>query len=226
MNSICIIPARAGSKRIPRKNILPFNGKPIIAYSIETAINSGIFDEVMVSTDSEEIADIAKQYGANVPFLRSSDNANDFAGIAEVLLEVLDMYKENFDLCGCLLPTAPMLKPIRIQEAYQLMLKKGFDSVFPVLQYDYPIQRSFRIEEGKAILNWPDNYSKRSQDLRPNFHDAGQFYLITTEKLHSTKKLFTDNSGVIQLNSFEAHDIDSPEDWKMAELKMKYLQNY
>jgi N-acylneuraminate cytidylyltransferase len=219
MGNICIIPARGGSKRIPKKNIKLFHGKPIIAYSIEYAIASGIFDEVMVSTDSEEIAEISRNYGANVPFLRSSKNANDFAGIAEVLIEVLEKYNNRFDICGCVLPTAPLLNPARIVEANNLISTNNFDCVFSVLEYTYPIQRSLKLQENKAFLNNKEYYNVRSQDLEPMYHDAGQFYLIKTDILTKQKKLYTNNSGAIILNHMEAQDIDTQQDWDLALIK-------
>ncbi len=223
MANICIIPARGGSKRIPKKNIKCFLGKPIIAYSIETAISSGLFDEVMVSTDSEEIATIAASYGAKIPFLRSNENANDVVGIADVLIEVLNKYDKKFDICCCILPTAPLLRDVNIIKAFSLLNSSCLDCVFPVLQYSFPIQRSLKIVNNKAILNWPENYYKRSQDLEPTYHDAGQFYLIRSKHLIQEKKLFTSNSGVIILNELEAQDIDTESDWLIAEIKYNTL---
>ncbi|GAB3817310.1 pseudaminic acid cytidylyltransferase [Pontibacter rugosus] len=179
MSNIAIIPARGGSKRIPRKNIKSFLGKPIIAYSIETAINCGLFDEVMVSTDNEEIAQVAKQYGAQVPFLRSTDASDDFATTAQVLEEVLSNFRASgklFDNACCIYPTAPFVTPATLEKAYDKLIKESHDTVFPVLRYSYPIWRSFRLEDGLAQLNWPEHLNSRSQDLTPAFHDAGQFY--------------------------------------------------
>lgn len=224
MSSICIIPARGGSKRIPGKNIKPFLGKPIIAYSIEAAISSRVFDEVMVSTDSSEISEIAKDFGASVPFLRDPKTADDHTGLAEVLIEVLKSYEElgrKFDELCCLLPTAVLMKPEILSEA-SVYLGKGFDGVFPVVRFSYPIWRSLkRSENGAVEMFWPENYSARSQDLQPAFHDAGQFYFVKISAFLREKKLFLKNSASIELPETAVQDIDTPEDWEMAELKFK-----
>jgi len=226
MNILSIIPARGGSKRIPRKNIKPFSGKPIIQYSIETALKSGLFNEIMVSTDDAEIAEFSLNAGAVVPFLRSPQTSNDNAHIADVVEEVLMMYKEigkEFDIFCVIFPTAPFIRQERLLEGLEMMNNKDFDSVFPVLRYNYPIQRSLKIENGKVSMNWPENFNKRSQDLNPAFHDSGQFYWMKTSSFLKQKKLFAENSGAIVLSDMEAHDIDTPEDWKIAEMKYKIL---
>ncbi|SFH12503.1 pseudaminic acid cytidylyltransferase [Pontibacter chinhatensis] len=228
MKSLAIIPARGGSKRIPRKNIRPFLGKPIIAYSIEAALASGLFAEVMVSTDDEEIAHVAQEYGANVPFLRSTGASDDFATTAQVLEEVLLKYKaqgKSFEAACCLYPTAPFVTAKLLQESYKKLQEGDFDTVFPVLQYSYPIWRSLKVEQGKAAMNWPEHLNSRSQDLPAAFHDAGQFYWFRVDTFLEDKKLFTGNSGVIELSELEAQDIDSVTDWKLAELKYKLLHN-
>jgi len=225
-NAIVIIPARGGSKRIPRKNIKEFLGKPIIAYSIEAALKSNLFDEVMVSTDDQEIANIAKQYGASVPFLRSKENSNDFAGIADVCIEVVDKYKisgKDFTVVCCILPTASFVSLDKILKAYDLLVTGEYTCVFPVAEYSYPIQRSLKIENNFVKMRWPENYPQRSQDLEKTYHDAGQFYFIKTETLLSEKKLFTEKTGAIILNGREVQDIDNEEDWLLAELKYKIL---
>ena len=181
MVNLAIIPARGGSKRIPRKNIKLFLGKPIIAYSIEAALKSELFEEVMVSTDDEEIAKIASDYGAKVPFLRNNDTANDFAVLADVVQEVVSNYKKQkkiFDNICCILPTAPFVKSNKIIEAYKKLTDNKFDSVFPVLEYSFPIQRSLKINDDKVAMVWGENLNARSQDLEPRFHDAGQFYWL------------------------------------------------
>ena len=223
MGNICIIPARGGSKRIPRKNIKPFLGKPIIAYSIEAALNSGLFEEVMVSTDDEEIAEIAKQYGANVPFLRSEKNSNDFATTFDVIEEVVLRYKEalntQFDNVCCLYSCAPFVTGETLKLAYQKLENKQFDTVFPVIAFSFPIQRALSKKEGKITMIDEKNLNVRSQDLEETYHDVGQFYWCKTGKLLSTKKLLTDNTGGIQISELEAQDIDTETDWKLAELK-------
>lgn len=226
MKTLAIIPARGGSKRIPRKNITPFLGKPIIQYSIETALQSGLFNEVMVSTDDTEIAEFSSAVGAVVPFLRSPQTANDNAHIADVVKEVLMMYNEignTFDVFCVIFPTAPFTRKERLIEGFNLLKTGEFDSVFPVMQYSYPIQRSLQIEKGKVSMIWPENLNKRSQDLPASYHDSGQFYWMKTETFYLQKKLFTENSGAIVLSEMEAHDIDTPEDWKVAEMKYKLL---
>ncbi|AKD04889.1 pseudaminic acid cytidylyltransferase [Pontibacter korlensis] len=228
MSRLAIIPARGGSKRLPRKNIRPFLGKPIIAYSIEAALQSGLFDEVMVSTDDEEIAQVARKNGASVPFMRSEKAADDFATTAQVLEEVLGRYKDTgkeFEVACCLYPTAPFVTGKILREAYQKLEEGSFDTVFPVLRYSYPVWRSLRVEDGKASLNWPEHLHSRSQDLEPAFHDAGQFYWFGVERFLRQRRLFTDNSGAVELSELQAQDIDSETDWKLAELKYKLLHN-
>ena len=225
--NIAIIPARRGSKRIPNKNIKDFLGKPIIAYSIETAIKSKLFDEVMVSTDDMQIAEIAQSLGAKVPFMRSKENSNDYAGTSDVILEVLDKYKKNgniFDYCCCIYPAAPFITPEKLKESFELFKVKEYDSLFPVVKYSYPIQRSYKFVNDKISMVWPENYSKRSQDLEPFYHDAGQFYWIKVKELIKIKKLYTCNSGAIILSELEVQDIDNEEDWKLAEMKFKLLK--
>ncbi|WP_421775363.1 pseudaminic acid cytidylyltransferase [Gracilimonas sp.] len=225
MSNVAIIPARGGSKRIPRKNIRDFLGKPIIAYSIEVALESGLFEEVMVSTDDEQIAEVAKNYGAKVPFMRSKDNADDYATTVDVLLEVLNVYKEqnkHFENGCCIYPTAPMLKPRYLEKGYRKLVDEAFSTVFPVVEFSYPIQRSLKLnEKGKAEMNWPQHLESRSQDLPKAYHDAGQFYWFIIEEVEKEKKLFGENSGAIILPNASVQDIDTEEDWKLAELKAK-----
>lgn len=225
--NVAIIPARGGSKRIPRKNIRDFWGKPIIAYVIETALKSTLFDEVMVSTEDEEIAHIAVQYGANVPFLRSAKNANDYAGTTDVLLEVLATYERKGQIFAhgcCLYPTAPLLTPELLHRGWGLLSEQKYDTVFPVLRHSAPIQRALKIESGKARMIWPENYQARSQDLPATYYDAGQFYWFATEPLLQKKQLWTDNSGSIVISDMQAQDIDNLNDWQMAELKYQLQQ--
>ena len=226
MKTVAIIPARGGSKRIPGKNIRPFLGKPILAYSIEAALASDLFEEVMVSTDDEQIAQVAREYGASVPFRRSPEASDDFATTAQVLEEVLLKYKaqgKSFEVACCLYPTAPFVTAKLLQESYTKLREGGFDTVFPVLKYGYPIWRSLKVEQGKAAMNWPEHLASRSQDLPAAFHDAGQFYWLRVNSFLKDKKLFTENSGVIELSELEAQDIDSETDWQLAELKYKLL---
>ncbi len=227
MSKLAIIPARGGSKRIPRKNIKSFLGKPIIAYSIEVALKSNAFDEVMVSTDDEEIAEIARGFGAKVPFLRSTKSSDDFATTADVIDEVLNSYKEidvNFELACCIYPTAPLINTDKIMESFELLKMQSFDCVFPVVEYSYPIQRALKVnEEQKMDFVFEGNKNVRSQDLERSYHDAGQFYSFLVDKFLKSKQLWTENTGVIVLDELEVQDIDTLTDWKLAELKYELL---
>ena len=230
MNKECIaiIPARGGSKRIPGKNIKNFLGKPIINYSIDAALKSNLFNEIMVTTDDNEISDISIKAGASVPFFRSKENSNDSAGISEVLIEVIKSYMElgiYFKYLCCILPTAIFIKPERIIEGINILKNNNFDSVFPIVKFSYPILRALKIENNKVNMIWPENYHKRSQDLIKAYHDCGQFYWINVKVFLEKKIVFTDNSGYIELNESEVQDIDTLEDWKIAELKYKILNN-
>lgn len=229
MKSVAIITARGGSKRIPRKNIKSFLGKPIIAYSIQAALDSKIFDEVMVSTDDDEIAEVAIAAGATVPFKRSADNANDFATTADVLTEVLNSYNaqgRSFDYACCIYPTAPFVTATKLQKASQMLLDSGADSLVPVTRFSFPILRSFKMEDGGLLaFNWPENALKRSQDLPPAFHDCGQFYFFKTENFLKHKALVTPNTIGLEIPESEVQDIDNEEDWKIAEIKFSFLNN-
>ncbi|MFW5886285.1 MAG: pseudaminic acid cytidylyltransferase [Bacteroidota bacterium] len=219
-NNLCIIPARGGSKRIPRKNIKDFLGKPIIAYSIEAALESGLFEEVMVSTDDKEIAEVAKQYGATVPFIRSDENANDFATLADVVDEVKEQFiaeGRRFNNICLILPTAPLIKVENIQKGYSILIKQKADSVRPLARYSYPIQRAVKMQNGQIEMFNPEFQATRSQDLEPAFHDAGQFYWMKFDC-----GLRGQNKFGFEIPELEVQDIDTEEDWKMAELK--YLQ--
>lgn len=226
--NLCIIPARGGSKRIPRKNIQLFRGKPIISYSIVAAIESGLFDEVMVSTDDLEIAEIAQMYNATVPFMRSAENSNDYATTAAVILEVVHDYKKagkEFDNICCIYPTAPFVTSDRLWEGFEF-IQNGADSVLPILSFDYPIWRSFKMNENECLeYNWVEFINSRSQDLPRTYHDSGQWYWLKRSKLEETGKMIFENTKGILLKSFEAHDIDTLDDWKLAELKYEFLQS-
>lgn len=229
MNNIAIIPARGGSKRIPRKNIKPFLGKPIIAYSIEAAFKSDLFEEIMVSTDDEEIADLARQLGANVPFMRSARNADDFTTTVDVLLEVIQAYEKrgkSYEYGCCIYPTAPFVSADLLKKAYEKLVVQELDTVFPVLQYSFPIQRSLRINAEQKVEMWqPEHLTTRSQDLEPAYHDAGQFYWFQIAVLNKKKQLLTENTGGILLSEMDAHDIDNMEDWKVAAFKYQMNLN-
>ncbi len=219
---LAIIPARGGSKRIPRKNIKNFLGKPIIAYSIEAALKSGLFSEVMVSTDDSEIATIALQYGAKVPFMRSPENANDFATTVDVLIEVLEKYEQinrHFAYACCIYPTAPFVSGESLQKAFQMLIEKDLDSVFPIQKFSFPPQRGVVVEQEKIKWKNPENAQVRSQDLEPMYHDAGQFYFFRTLSLINNRQILGDNTGGLIISEMDAHDIDNEEDWKIAEFK-------
>ncbi|MEO6348150.1 MAG: pseudaminic acid cytidylyltransferase [Aquaticitalea sp.] len=228
MKRIAIIPARGGSKRIPKKNIKNFLGKPVISYSIESALKSHLFDEVMVSTDDDTIASIAKKYGAQVPFLRSPEKSNDFATTFDVIEEVILNYKKSglaFDEACCIYPTAPFTTPEQLKKFYDFLTSSKFDCVFPILKYSYPIQRGLRVNDTNQMqMISPENLVTRSQDLESSYHDAGQFYWFDVEKLMSYKQLWTDNTGALEIREMEAHDIDHIEDWEVAEFKYQMLQ--
>ncbi|MGE8377171.1 MAG: pseudaminic acid cytidylyltransferase [Sphingobacterium sp.] len=222
-NSLCIIPARGGSKRIPRKNIKNFLGKPIIAYSIEAAIDSGLFSEIMVSTDDEEIAEVARQFGASVPFIRSLSTSDDNAVLADVVDEVAKAYNKlgsKFDHICCLLPTAPFVTVSMLDEALLLMKNSGFDSVRPVVKFSYPIQRALRLMNNCVEMANEEFLYTRSQDLEPMYHDAGMFYWMKSDTLLKGEK-----KGGIIISEISAQDIDTLEDWEMAEIKYKILKN-
>lgn len=226
---LAIIPARSGSKRILEKNIKPFLGKPIIAYSIEVALRSDLFDEVMVSTDSKEIADIAKQYGAKVPFARSTKNSDDYATTVDVLIEVIESYSKQgkkIETACCIYATAPFVTEKLLSKAYNMFKKEQYDSVFPAISYSFPIQRAIKItNSGKMKMFYPEHKSTRSQDLPTAYHDSGQFYWFNALTILKEKKLWTDNTGILILSELESHDIDTLEDWKIAEFKYRILNN-
>jgi len=226
MKTLAMITARGGSKRIPRKNIKEFNGKPIIAYSIEAALASGVFDEVMVSTDDEEIAEIAKKYGAKVPFFRSEKTANDFATTVDVIEEVLNTYKdkgEEFDIFCCIYPTAPFITAKRLKDAVEELSASDADSLIPVVRFSYPPQRAMEIHDGKLVFRQPENLSKRSQDLEPHFHDAGQFYVVRSKSFFKNHGIMVGDILPMELSELEVQDIDNEVDWKLAELKYNLL---
>ncbi|MBD5470239.1 MAG: pseudaminic acid cytidylyltransferase [Lachnospiraceae bacterium] len=228
MKRVAIITARGGSKRIPRKNIKPFLGKPILEYSIGAAFAAGIFDEVMVSTDDEEIANVAKAAGAKVPFLRSEKTANDFASTADVVDEVLNTYEEQgvcFDRACCIYPTAPFVTGDAIKRAMQLLEQERADCVIPVVKFSFPPQRGVVIEDGRIVPKWKECMSMRSQDLEPLYHDCGQFYCLNVESFKRQKAIWMENVAPFIQDEMTVQDIDTPEDWEIAEMKYRLLQN-
>lgn len=229
MANICIIPARGGSKRIPRKNIKLFIGRPIIAYSIETAVNSGLFDEVMVSTDDVEIAKIAISYGAKVPFLRDKKTANDFATTFDVIEEVVLQYEAlgiKYEYICCIYACAPFVSSKKLSDSFNVLKASNFDSVFPVIPFGFPIQRALNVDDNKkTFFLYPEFSLARSQDLENSYHDAGQFYWMNRANCLREKRILTKNSGSIIISELEGQDIDNEVDWKLAELKYELLQS-
>ena len=223
MKSLCVITARGGSKRIPLKNIREFCGKPIIAYSIQAALESGLFDEVMVSTDDQQIANIAAQYGAKVPFMRSNSTSDDYATTDDVLKEVIAKYRSSgreFDVLCCIYPTAPFVTAEKLESAAKLLIEAAADMVMPMVRFSFPPQRSYVIRDGCVVPMYPDMMPKRSQDLEPMFHDVGQyyFYKVTAFEQDSIQRL-----EMIEISDTEAQDIDNFEDWEIAEMKYRLM---
>lgn len=226
MKNIAVITARGGSKRIPQKNIKEFCGQPILLYSVFAARESGVFDEVMVSTDSEEIAQIARQAGANVPFMRSAKTANDFATTADVLLEVIQCYEKNgstFDTVCCLYPTAPFVTGEKLKEAEVYLRTTEAESVMPVVQFSFPPQRALIKNDDYVTYEYPQYSTTRSQDLTPLYHDCGQFYFCRTEALKKYKSLVTPRTMPLIVPETEVQDIDNLSDWKIAEMKYRQM---
>lgn len=222
--AIAIITARGGSKRIPRKNIKDFCGRPILAYSIEAALNSGEFDTVMVSTDDEEIAGIAVSCGAEVPFFRSEETSNDHATTVDVLREVLGTYEGkgiHYEYACCIYPTAPFVTGERLKEAMEQLENTAADSLVPVVAYSFPPQRAFVIREQKVAYQYPEFAAMRSQDLETIYHDCGQFYLFRTEMLKKQNTLIGKNTIPYVMPETEVQDIDNESDWMLAEMKYK-----
>ncbi len=230
MRKLAIIPARGGSKRLPRKNIKNFMGRPILSYPIKAAFNSSLFDEVMVSTDDEEIADISKLFGAKIPMFRSEKNSSDHATTIDVIIEVLENYRKkgiNFTHACCIYPTAALISPYDLKKAYSKMIKHEYVSVIPVTPFSYPIHRALMINsDGKLNMQKQENIQTRTQDFPQSYHDAGQFYWFDVKKILKEKNLFTSNTGSIILPEHNVQDIDNESDWKMAEMKFKLLNQY
>lgn len=228
MKNIAIITARGGSKRIPKKNIKEFCGKPIIAYSIEAALESGAFDEVMVSTDSEEIAEIARRFGAAVPFMRSEKTSNDYATTVDVINEVLDEYKRkgvSFDYFTCIYPTAPFVDGELLRDAIRNLKDSGADALIPVVRFSFPPQRAFVVRDGVLKYEFPEHEKTRSQDLEPIYHDCGQFYICSCEALARYNSLITSNTIPYIMPEERVQDIDTMSDWEIAEAKYRVLQS-
>lgn len=225
--NIAIIPARGGSKRIPKKNIKNFLGKPIISYSVELAIKSNLFDKVIVSTDCDEIAEIAKSYGAEVPFKRPHEISDDFSTLNEVLKHAIDFIENDgflYEYVCCIYATAPFIEIDDVRRGFELINTKKWESVIAATNFSYPIFRSFeKDKKGGLKMVFPDHYSSRSQDLPEIFHDAGQFFWAKSEFLKKSPSGFNQNNTIIEIPNYRAQDIDTDEDWHRAELIYKYL---
>lgn len=223
---ICIIPARGGSKRIPRKNIKDFFGKPLISYSIQTAIESKLFEKVVVSTDDDEIARIAREYGAEVPFLRPLELSDDFTGTGAVISHALSYLKtqgEGYDFVCSIYATAPLLQVKYLKEGFEKLQNSEAVNSFSATSMPFPIQRTFKIKDDRCEMFWPENFSKRSQDLEEAYQDAGQFYWTNLNK-KTTDIIFGKDSIPIVLPRYLVQDLDTLEDWERAEVLYEVLK--
>jgi pseudaminic acid cytidylyltransferase len=225
---LAIIPARGGSKRIPRKNIKPFGGLPMIAWSIRAAIASACFDRIIVSTDDEEIAQVAKTYGAEVPFVRPADLSDDHTGTIAVVAHAIEWQNANSsaatEVC-CVYATAPFLQPSDIAHGYQILQSSGADYAFSVTSYAFPIQRAIRITPNQRVQMFqPEHFNTRSQDLVEAWHDAGQFYWGRAHAWLTHQPLFTEAAAPVPIPRYRVQDIDTPEDWERAAWLWKSMQ--
>ncbi|WP_454626240.1 pseudaminic acid cytidylyltransferase [Bradyrhizobium cenepequi] len=224
---VAVIPARGGSKRIPRKNIRDFCGKPIIAYSIEAATATGLFDEIIVSTDDHEIAAISRQFGATTPFIRPKEIADDFTGTNAVVKHAVSWLTErNHDVAHacCIYATAPLIEPRFIQQGYDALVGSDAAFAFSVTGYAFPIQRAVRLTtDGRVDALHPEHRLTRSQDLEPAYHDAGQFYWGTARAFLDNVPLFSPRSIGVILPRTRVQDIDTAEDWELAEFMYRAL---
>ena len=224
---LAVIPARGGSRRIPRKNIKPFCGKPMIAWSIEAALASGCFDAVIVSTDDAEIAEVAKAYGAQVPFMRPAELSDDHTGTIPVIRHAVQWFSEagrRPDEVCCIYATAPFVTANSIREGLSVLLQASADYAFTMTSYAFPIQRAVRLtESGRVEMFQPEQFNMRSQDLEEAYHDAGQFYWGVADAWLGSRPLFTCASAAILLPRHRVQDIDTPEDWLRAEWMFKAM---
>lgn len=226
MKTIAIITARGGSKRIPKKNIKEFMGKPMLAYAIEAALQSEIFDEVMVSTDDKEIAEVALKHGAKVPFMRSAKTAGDSATTFDALDEVITEYKKSgkeFDTLCCIYPCVPFLKAETLKKAYEKMA--GHDAVMPVCKYPVPIEWAMKMDGDVLTPNDREAQNIRSQDIMPKYFDVGMFYFCRVKSLYEHNSLTPDNLAGYVMDETECQDIDTLDDWALAEMKYKVLHD-
>jgi len=226
--NVAIIPARGGSKRIPGKNVKLFAGKPIIAYSIQAAKDAGLFDRIIVTTDSEEIAAVARQHGAETPFLRPAELADDHTPTAPVVAHVLERLQEDgqpADYACCIYATAPFVQAQYIRQGYALLTAKKVSSVFSVTTFPFPIFRALKIEaDGQLAMFWPEHELTRSNDLPEAYHDAGQFYWVECQRFMREQRMYTKDAMPIILPRYLVQDIDTPEDWQTAEYMFEALR--
>ena len=225
---LAVIPARGGSKRIPRKNIKPFCGKPMIAWSIEAALASGCFDEIIVSTDDTEIAEVACAHGAEVPFMRPPELSDDHTGTTPVIAHAVDWANHNtgtVDYACCIYATAPFVLAADLRRGFELLKQQGAEYAFSVTSYPFPIQRAVKITDKQRIEMFaPEHFQTRSQDLEEAFHDAGQFYWGTANAWLQGKPLYSEHATPVKLPRHRVQDIDTPEDWERAEWLFKAMQ--
>ena len=227
--NIAIIAARGGSKRIPRKNLREFCGRPILAYSIEAARAAGCFDEVMVSTDDEEIAAFAMGQGAKVPFMRSPEASSDEATTAAAVSDVLARYAArgcSFDFACCIYATAPFVTSAILDQGFAMLREDStLTGVVPVVRFSFPPQRAFRLADGCVRWSEPAHRLTRSQDLEPRFHDAGQFYWLRVSAFSAQRELISDRMAALVLPEWQVQDIDNEDDWILAEMKYRFAQH-
>ena len=225
---LAVIPARGGSKRIPRKNVRPFAGKPIIAHSIDAARACGLFDRIVVSTDDDEIARVARECGAETPFVRPAELSDDHTGTNAVVRHAIGWFDERGvlpDHVCCLYATAPFVQPRYLREGYERLVASGKSFAFSVTTFAFPIQRALRIDaDGCVQPIWPENVARRSQDLEETYHDAGQFYWGTARAFLDEVVLSSGASVPVVLPRHLVQDIDTEEDWVRAELMFGALQ--
>ena len=221
---LAVITARGGSKRIPKKNIKEFMGKPMLAYAIEAARESELFDTIMVSTDAEDIAEVARLHGAEVPFIRSERNSSDYATTSDVIEEVVGEYGakgQDYDEICCLYPCVPFLTWSTLGKAHELL--EDVDAVIPVCRFPVPVERALGIGDGRLVAREPDKLVVRSQDLEPMYYDAGMFYYVRTDAFREYRTLTPPNTAPYIIDEMECQDIDTPEDWRVAEVKYRLL---
>ena len=223
---VAVITARGGSKLIPNKNIRHFCGKPILAYSIEAALQSGIFDEVMISTEDDEIAKIAQDYGAAFPFRRSEETAGDHAMTIDVMTEVVESYQKigvRPEMVCCIYPTAPFVTAEKLKKAYTAFAESGAQALIPIVKFSFPPQRCFVVDGEYVKFKWKEYELTRSQDLEPYYHDAGQFYMLRTDAMMEQRTMLPERTIPLICDEMEVQDIDNLEDWKIAEIKYQTM---